>query len=98
MSTRSLRGSAAAFGWLLVAAVHAQPAARTDRPDPLDASAPVAPLTHRSALAAYRPAHDVPVGSWKDANDTVTRIGGWRAYAREPAAPSSAPAPARSPR
>ncbi len=67
-------------------AVKAPPASR---PDPLDARAPVAPLVHRSALGAWRSVGDVPVGSWKDANETVNRIGGWRAYAREAAAPAA---------
>ena len=54
---------------------------------------------YRSALEGYRPfAEEKPV-PWKQANDTVGRIGGWRAYAREvhgePAAtPASAPAAA----
>jgi hypothetical protein len=31
------------------------------------------------------------VGSWREANDTVNRIGGWRAYAREAKPPESPP-------
>jgi hypothetical protein len=31
------------------------------------------------------------VGSWREANDTVNRIGGWRAYAREAKQPQSPP-------
>lgn len=53
-------------------------------------------LTYRSSLETYQPFTDEKVGSWRDANDTVGRIGGWRAYAkegREPA-PQGAPAPA----
>ena len=80
---------------LLTGLAQAQPAAPS-RPDPLDASAPVPLATPVSALARYRPAGDVNVGSWKDANDTVTRIGGWRAYAREGQAPAQA-APATTP-
>ena len=78
---------------LLTGLAQAQPAAPS-RPDPLDASAPVPLATPVSALARYRPAGDVNVGSWKDANDTVTRIGGWRAYAREGQAPAQAPSAA----
>lgn len=76
--------------------LHAQPAPQPARPDPLDARAPVPPAVHVSPLARFRSAHDVPVGSWKDANDTVTRIGGWRTYTREAHAPepaASSPAP-----
>jgi len=90
MFSVSLPGRAAAFGLLLAAAAHAQPV--PVRPDPLDPQAAVPPATHRSALAAYRPAHEVKLGSWKDANSTVNRIGGWRAYAREASAAEPAPA------
>jgi len=59
------------------------------RADPLNAQAGVPPLLHESAFTQYRRLTDVPVGSWRDANETVTRIGGWRAYAREAAQPAS---------
>jgi len=49
---------------------------------------------HTSSFAAYRRhAEAEPIG-WREANDTVARIGGWRAYAREAAAASPAPASA----
>ena len=62
--------------------------------DPLDARAAAPALVHQSAFAAYR-AHSevVPIG-WKQANDTVSRIGGWRAYAREAAEAGAPPAAA----
>ena len=44
--------------------------------DPLDAQAAVAPAVHASSLARYKPAGDLSVGSWREANDTVARIGG----------------------
>ena len=78
---------------LVTGLAQAQPAA-VSRPDPLDASAPVPSAIPLSPLARYRPAGEVNVGSWKDANDTVTRIGGWRAYAREGQAPAQAPSAA----
>ena len=68
---------------------------RSTTPDPLDPQAAVPPAQHRSALGAYRPLAETPVGSWKEANERVNRIGGWRAYAREAAAPAPA-APAAS--
>lgn len=46
------------------------------RPEPLNPQASVPPLVHESAFTQYRRLIDVPVGSWRDANDTVTRIGG----------------------
>jgi hypothetical protein len=58
---------------------------------------------YRSVFEQYRKYSDAPASSWRDANDNVARIGGWRAYAREmhapepadpaPAGPGAAPAP-----
>jgi hypothetical protein len=66
---------------------------------------PTLKLHYDSAFTNYRAHNDQQIGSWKDANDTVTRIGGWREYLKEaqrPAQPSSAPAvpatPASTPR
>ncbi|MDP1650823.1 MAG: hypothetical protein Q8M01_21860 [Rubrivivax sp.] len=53
------------------------------------------PYVHTSTLANYRRLGEVPVGSWREANDTVTRIGGWRAYTREAKQPEG-PADAAS--
>ena len=66
------------------------------RPDPLNAQAAIPPLLHESAFTQYRSLTDVPIGSWRDANDTVTRIGGWRVYAREAAQPASPAASVRA--
>jgi hypothetical protein len=103
-STRSGRAAAIVVGACALAAglAPAQPAPPR-QPDPLDARAPVPPTLHVSPLARYRAPGEVAVGSWKDANDTVARLGGWRAYAREAQAPapaasaasSATPAPAR---
>lgn len=71
--------------------------------DPLDPQAKVPALKYESAFGApRRVADDKPV-SWREANDNVARIGGWRVYAREaqqadtaataPAAPASAVVP-----
>ncbi|MDP1900348.1 MAG: hypothetical protein Q8K96_07825 [Rubrivivax sp.] len=84
----------------VAASACAQSASRPARPDPLDAQAAVPAATYKPALAAYRRLRDDPPVAWREANDTVHGIGGWRAYAREaqaspgPAAPSSAPAAA----
>ena len=55
----------------------AQPAA--DAPQPALPSK----LQYVSPLQTYMAYADQPVGSWREANDLVGRIGGWRAYARE---------------
>jgi len=90
-----------AVAWLAAAAgAHAQPAPAASAADPLQPGAAVPPMVYTSPLARYRVARDVEVGSWREVNDTVTRIGGWRAYAREaspPDAPVAAPAAASSP-
>lgn len=63
---------------------------------PQTASAP----TYRSALDGYQPFADEKLAPWKESNDNVGRIGGWRVYAKEAseggAAPSAAPAGAAS--
>jgi hypothetical protein len=54
-----------------------------------DPQAAVPATTYRSAFHGYRtPAEDV-VTPWRDANDLVGRIGGWRVYAREAQEPTS---------
>ena len=71
--------------------------ASTARPEPLT-PIPAVKLEYRSTLSTYKAYADQPVQSWREANDEVGRIGGWRAYAKEmqagepPAAGASAPA------
>lgn len=69
--------------------------------DPLDPKAKVSALVYASSLARYRPYRDAKPIGWRVANDTVNRIGGWRAYAREAqqsdAAGAASEAPARAP-
>jgi hypothetical protein len=62
----------------------------------------VAPPSYRSPLEGYRPYVDESVTSWKEANENVGRIGGWREYAREsqqaaPGSPSPSAPPTRAP-
>ena len=87
--------------WLLatLTAAQAQPAANAARPDPLDPKASVPTLRYESSFAQYRRLGEEKPVSWRDANDTVTRIGGWRVYAREAQQPDPAPttAPASAP-
>lgn len=68
---------------------------RTERADPLDPQARVPAVTHTSPLARYRRLGNDKRIPWTEANETVNRIGGWRAYAREAQQPdpaASAPA------
>jgi len=62
--------------------------------DPLDAKAPVPAAAYRSPFVTYRRVADNPVGSWREANETTLRAGGWRAYAREAEAANAAASPA----
>ncbi len=65
--------------------------APTVRPDPLDAKASVPALSYRSSFSRYRGlGEDKPV-SWREANDAVAGIGGWRVYAREGQQPEPTP-------
>lgn len=66
---------------------------------PPAAAATPAPLPYTSALQGYQPFADEKVRSWKESNDTVGKIGGWRAYAKEAAEPDakSSPMQAESP-
>lgn len=77
----------------------------SSRPDPLDPKAQAPLLRYESTLAQSRRSSDEKPVTWREANDTVARIGGWRVYAREaqqpdpaaadkPAAPAQAPATA----
>jgi len=82
--------------WLAAAtAVHAgsvPPASSSSTPSPLDATVPVPLLAHESAFARYRGLADAEVTRfWKETNEHVGRIGGWRVYAREAQQPESAP-------
>lgn len=71
---------------------HAEPTARASQPDPLDPKASVPSLTYESSFKLYRRLGDEQPVSWREANDTVNRIGGWRVYAREAQQPEPAPA------
>ena len=48
-----------------------------------------AKVVYQSPISGYQPYADQPVQSWREANDRVGRIGGWRAYAKEAAAGES---------
>lgn len=74
----------------------AQPPRSGTRADPLDAAASVPAARHRSAFEHYRRLGDAPAVPWRQANDTVERIGGWRSYAREATAPAAAASPSAS--
>lgn len=58
--------------------------AQTSTGSPSSPPHTVAPvLSFHSVLDGYRSFSDDKAAPWKEANDTVYRRGGWRAYARE---------------
>jgi hypothetical protein len=63
--------------------------ATSKRLDAADPRVTVPPLVYSSVLQGYRPNVEVEVGSWKDANNNVGRIGGWRVYAKEARQPDA---------
>jgi len=70
-------------------------AAQAVRPDPADARAAVPPVAYTSPFSGYARVGEGKPVSWREANDTVARIGGWRVYSREAQIPEAvAPAPA----
>ncbi len=89
---RAVHSALLAASLLATLTAQAQPAAKAARPDPLDPKASVPTLSYESSFAQYRRLGDEKPVSWRDANDTVTRIGGWRVYAREAQQPDPAPA------
>ena len=75
----------AALGATVAAAAQAQATAP---------AAPTAPPGWRSAFDGYQPFADEKTLPWRQANETVQGVGGWRAYAREAAQPAAAAASA----
>lgn len=84
---------------LLIAApvVQAQVESRKQYPDPLDPQVSVPAVIYQSPLADYRRLGEDKQVPWREANDTVNRIGGWRTYAREAQQPETAGAASGKP-
>lgn len=53
-------------------------------PDPLDAQAATPAVHYQSPLKTYQGFSEQPLQDWREANELVGRIGGWRTYAQEP--------------
>lgn len=56
------------------------------------ASPETSTLHYRSAFTHYQKFSDQPTLSWREANDTVDKIGGWRFYSKEATLPDAAEA------
>ena len=92
------------FAASLVVPLHAQTADKTTSANSGytdHVTEPGPPLVYRSTFDTYRALRDVTLLPWREANDRVGAIGGWRFYAREAQqsdAPSTGqPTPARPP-
>lgn len=93
MNTRYFSIALSWLGWL---ALLGWPLAGTAQ-----TQATPAPLAYKSAFEGYQPFTDDKTVGWKQANDNVARIGGWRAYAKQAqeadTQPSNPPDPANKP-
>ena len=71
-------------------AAHAQSPASPSQstPPPAAASQPAASV-FRSAFEGYQPYTEQKMAPWKQANENVGQIGGWREYAREASQPDT---------
>lgn len=74
---------------------HAQQSGEGAARNPADPGAQTPSLQYKSPFAGYRPFASGAVGPWREVNDEVARIGGWKAYAREAYEASKEAAPAR---
>ena len=68
--------------WLMLVAVTGIAQAQADK-GPVSNTASAVGLTYRSVLENYQPYSAQQVQPWRESNDNVGRIGGWRAYAKE---------------
>ena len=80
-----------------IVATGAQAQDRTAAAAPAAAASTPSTPSWRSAFDSYRPFTDEKTLSWRQANDTVQGVGGWRAYAREAAQPASGAASGSTP-
>jgi hypothetical protein len=89
------RSQATLAGLLVSAAFWSGASAAQPIPQTVPPVAAHAPTSFQSAMDGYKRFTDEKPVNWKAANETTSKIGGWRAYAKEAAEPS--PAPAASP-
>jgi hypothetical protein len=62
---------------------HAQPAPGAVSTAPASSASAAVPLQYFSIFDRYQPFKDQPLLPWREANDAVEKIGGWRFYAKE---------------
>ena len=95
MSWISFALAIASMAVVSVAQGQARPTPDSSSGKQIDARA----VAYESAFKGYRKLEDQPVTSWRDANDLVHRLGGWKAFAggKVPGDSESSSRPAQSP-
>ncbi|MDO9237343.1 MAG: hypothetical protein Q7U28_15080 [Aquabacterium sp.] len=93
MVSISLRWLVPAGLTLALPMAFAQPSAGSAAPDPKSLAPSSVTLGYRSAFADYHMYSEQPIASWREANDNVGKIGGWRVYSKEARQPDGASAP-----
>jgi len=93
-----------AFQWFLLITVllsvsyaHAQPTPGAVPAAPNSSASAVAPLQYFSIFNQYQPFKEQSLLPWREANDAVGKIGGWRFYAKEAQQTGAADKPAGPP-
>lgn len=77
----------------LLVALASWPGAQAQSPAQASPAPASSPVEFRSSFEGYQPYTEEKIINWKEANDRVGRIGGWRAYAKEAQQPSGGSAP-----
>jgi len=91
MHSSFLRVALSGGALLIGATAFAQSGDTGPRRSPLDAAADVPPVVYRSPFASARAGAQDKPRSWRELNDNVERIGGWREYLREAQQPETKP-------
>ncbi len=82
---------------LTVAFAHAQPMPGAVPTAPVSSASTATPLQYFSIFTQYQPFKEQPLLPWREANDAVEKIGGWRFYAKEAQQADAAGKPAGPP-
>lgn len=90
MGLPTLRWLLSAGLMLSVSLVHAQSTVGAVTTAPTNTASVVSPFQYRSVFTHYHLFNEQPVLPWREANDDVEKIGGWRFYAKEASQPDAA--------
>lgn len=96
MGLRTLRWLLSAGLSLSVSLVHAQSTVGAVTTAPTNTASVASPFQFHSVFTHYNMFTEQPVLPWREANDDVGKIGGWRFYAKEASQPDAADTPTKS--